>query len=287
MWPTELALLDITQFSKMNVTGIDAWYWRGVWVFRWNQQMRGGWPKDGTSKAWRCGDVWWRWFRWNGQCYNDISQYIQISNTLEMAGSNSNLFFPGLKKNGMKPADCFRCQPLGVHSIWRIIQSIWKSLWIDGNAENNGIAIHSLRVTVAYMLIKAGRPNSTITIRTGHRKTDSLKYYQNIRGKEGKTQQRIIFQSTKCEASQVEREISPRPSKWNRLIQCKKGCREKGRIPTDILNSIPSDPRRELHYGIIEENGSVSDSIASDLRSVKASCIRSDNDTVHYHGKKT
>lgn len=175
-----------------------------------------------------------------------------------------------------------------MHSIRRIIQSACKSLCIEGTGENNGIVTHSLRGTVASMLIQAGTPDSAITMRTGHRNTDSLKSYQNIRGKEGKTQQRIIFQSTNCEASQGERELSSRPSKTQRINTVeKKDVEEKCRIPADIVNPTPSDPTSESRYAIKEDNGSVADNVASVLRSVNASSIGSVNITVHYHDKKT
>lgn len=153
-------------------------------------------------------------------------------------------------RRGVRRLHTFWCQRLGVHSIRGIFHPAFKSLFIEGTVENNVIMTHSLHGTVESILIQSGTPYYSITLRTAQRNTSFLKSYQNIREKEGKTEQRIIFQSMNGEASQGEREISPRPSKNQWIYIVEKGC--GGKWPDSCLywksNSIGSYKWIPLFY---------------------------------------
>lgn len=64
---------------------------------------------------------------------------------------------------------------------------------IKGLGPNDHMVLHGVRGSVSTMLITSVIPDSAITMRTGHLQLDSLRSYQNIRGKEGDVQQHAIF----------------------------------------------------------------------------------------------
>lgn len=69
---------------------------------------------------------------------------------------------------------------------------------------------HGLRKTTTTFLVESGRSDTTICLRTGHKSAESLKNYQNGRGREGREQQSTILATSASkhrEAPQTSEEV--------------------------------------------------------------------------------
>lgn len=68
-----------------------------------------------------------------------------------------------------------------------MMQDSLQSYGMNGTGKSGHIVDHSLQGTVASLLLESGRPDWTIVMFTGHKQTNARKYYQNLRGNEGRT----------------------------------------------------------------------------------------------------
>lgn len=116
---------------------------------------------------------------------------------------------------------------MGTHTLRRIIKDACSSLQISGNGDNAGIVTHSIRGTVATLLIER-RADFSTTMRTGHKHVESLRSYQNLRGLEGRIQQRLITSNPESPVCNMhDSKISPHddfaPSVVRRKVNEKNG----------------------------------------------------------------
>lgn len=106
---------------------------------------------------------------------------------------NYNRFFAAVHMKAKKSAEFFHAQPLATNRLRKYIKDACHSNSIKSLIMNEEITTHSLQGTVATALIESGPLDSAATMRTSDKQIDFLRNYQNLRGREGKEQQSIIF----------------------------------------------------------------------------------------------
>ena len=110
-----------------------------------------------------------------------------------MSADRNDRFFSSINPRGSSLSNFFLAQMMGEHTLRTSIQEACEKNGIVGVGDKHGIVTHSLRGTVATLLLEAGRTDTATALRTGHLQNDSLKSYKNLAGSEGKIQQRAIF----------------------------------------------------------------------------------------------
>lgn len=248
MRPTELRLLRLSQFSKLCMSGEEVWKIcsRVGSIDGTSKTSHGGWNAVNSKPK---EVIIWNITSLGGSVniYADIEEYMAMRNEIIIEKDNDR-FFAAINKSATSRKHFFKGQPLGEHSMRRIIQSACLINNITGSGGNAGIVTHSLRGTVATLLLEAGTPYSAITMRTGHKQVDSLKHYQNLRGIEGKKQQNILFPSSEgpnCVGLKRTNEEQPQNQLFKKVAVTASPIRPS--FPTKLSVSPQSDsqPKRE------------------------------------------
>lgn len=116
---------------------------------------------------------------------------------------NNERFFLAINGHACRFDDFFCPMVVGHDQFGRVIKAATISNGMNGLGKNDTIVIyyivtHGLRETVTSLLIEAGiptpgSPDSSILKKKGHRCLESIRSYQNLRGKAGLKQQEATF----------------------------------------------------------------------------------------------
>lgn len=131
--------------------------------------------------------------RLNG--FHDIEGYMSISRGTKINTGSNELSFASINPKGVRPSQFFCDQTLSKHTTHKSIQRAFEANNVVDLGDRRVIVPHSLRGTVATLLMESSRAESSDLDRTGHRQLETLLNYQNLAGNEGNPQNRIIFKS--------------------------------------------------------------------------------------------
>lgn len=170
MRPTELSMLETTQFQMRCVDGENAWIITG---------MIG--CTDGTCKNARGGVIKFNetpkeiiirirdQFDGSINVFTDIDKYIQVRQNIKMKPCNNTRFFAIINGNTSRVEEFFKAMVIGPKKLWKIIQDAAEANGIIGLGLNDHIVTLSIRGSVTSIFIEAGVPDSAISKQTEYR----------------------------------------------------------------------------------------------------------------------
>lgn len=83
-------------------------------------------------------------------------------------------------------------QLLGCNSFNHIVRTVCVTEGIFGSESKTWVTTHGSRGTLSFLLFTVGHLNTSVALRTRHRSSKSLFYYQNLRAKSSKDLQNDI-----------------------------------------------------------------------------------------------